>query len=429
VDDDCDGEVDEDFNLSSNPRHCGRCGHACRADNAEVGCQAGECTYGECFDGFADFDDAPDCEYRCPVFPTEAERCNGTDDDCDGTVDEQLPAPPSDLCRTTEGTPCADVTPVCETRNGTTTWFCDYPAAVEVDRDVPNGIELEETKCDGVDGDCDGIADEPYTELGDRCADGEVGACRDEGIVRCDPNDPTATFCDLSEPPDPVPGAPSQETCNGVDDNCDGIVDNSDPDDPDRIVDDMVHVTAGGMDFWIYRHEASRVDATQSSGGTKTLRACSKPNVIPWTRVSLQNARAACQEAGYRLCTEAEWQAACEGSSGSTYPYGEMYEPDACNGADYDAVPGGDIDNAVIPTAALPMCTSGPGALDLSGNVKEWTDDRRGTTDDGTPIYVVRGGSFESPRLGLTCQTDLSRATADSVLGGLGFRCCSDEAP
>jgi hypothetical protein len=42
---------------------------------------------------------------------------------------------------------------------------------------------------------------------------------------------------------------------------------------------------------------------------------------------------------------------------------------------------------------------------------------------------VVRGGSFESPRLGLTCQTDLSRATADSVLGGLGFRCCSDEAP
>ena len=75
------------------------------------------------------------------------------------------------------------------------------------------------------------------------------------------------------------------------------------------------------------------------------------------------------------------------------------------------------------------MCISPTGALDLSGNVKEWTDDQRGTTMGGTPIYVIRGGSYESPALGLTCGTDLSRATADTLLPTLGFRCCSDTGP
>jgi formylglycine-generating enzyme required for sulfatase activity len=80
-------------------------------------------------------------------------------------------------------------------------------------------------------------------------------------------------------------------------------------------------------------------------------------------------------------------------------------------------------------TGAIPLCVTGEGALDLSGNVKEWTNDPRGTTASGNPIYVIRGGSYDSPRLGLSCQTDLSRATADSLLDTLGFRCCSSSAP
>jgi formylglycine-generating enzyme required for sulfatase activity len=77
------------------------------------------------------------------------------------------------------------------------------------------------------------------------------------------------------------------------------------------------------------------------------------------------------------------------------------------------------------------MCLSPAGAYDLSGNVKEWTSDPQGTSGppNNEAIYVVRGGSYESPRLGLTCQTALSQATASTVLDGLGFRCCSDVAP
>ena len=431
IDDDCDGEIDEDFDLQTDPTNCGFCDRICRADNAEVACRGGRCEVEECFAGFADLDpDMPGCEYRCPVFPAATEDCNGFDDDCDGMVDEadELPAPPAGLCRETPGTPCAGVVPVCTTREGRTSWFCAYPATVEFDPSIANGIALEETKCDGFDGDCDGVADDVFPGLGTSCDNGLLGACRDVGVIACDPADDSQTHCDLTALPDATPGAPSAELCNAVDDNCDGIIDNSDPMDPDRIIDDMVHVTHGGADFWVYRFEASRPDASDGEAGVSSSRACSRGGVLPWSTVGYNAARSACEVAGYRLCTGAEWLAACEGAGAQRYPYGGTYAATTCNGADRDAVPGGRVDHVVTLTGELPMCISEDGAFDLSGNVKEWTRDRQGTVG-GRAIHVVRGGSFESPELGLSCATDLSRATVDTTLPTLGFRCCSSSAP
>ena len=317
-DDDCDGMTDEGFDLSSNPLHCGACGTVCRFPNAEVACNAGVCEVVACLPGFADLDGALGCETMCPVFPVQPEDCNGIDDDCDGMIDEpaELPAPPADLCRTTPGTPCEGVTPVCTERAGRTTWFCNYPDSVEFDPVLPNGIALDETRCDGEDGDCDGLRDEVFLELGNVCDDGGRGACRDVGVIACDPADPSATLCDLSALPDPVPGAPSMELCNGIDDDCDGVIDNSDPSDPARVRDAMVHVVRGGLDFWIYTYEASRPDATMSSAGTRSARSCSTSGRMPWASVAYADAEAACVAAGHRLCTSAEWQAACEGAAG-----------------------------------------------------------------------------------------------------------------
>jgi hypothetical protein len=207
LDDDCDGMIDEDFDLQTSPRDCGACGNACRAMNADVACVAAECVVTGCLEGFADLDPATeDCEYRCPVFPAATEQCNGIDDDCDGMIDEsaELLPPPDGLCRTTASTPCAAARPVCATRGTVTNWFCDYGATVEFDPSVPNGIVLEESLCDGFDGDCDGVADDPFTTLGDECDDGGRGACRDQGVIACDPADPSGTTCDLSALPDPA---------------------------------------------------------------------------------------------------------------------------------------------------------------------------------------------------------------------------------
>ncbi len=430
LDDDCDTAIDEDFDLSTDLLHCGRCDNQCRFVNADARCAAGACEVTGCLDGFVDLDGEPGCEYACPVFPVQSESCNGFDDDCDGEVDEpaELPPPPAGLCRTTPGTPCEGVGMVCETREGRTTWFCDYPAEVEFDPVVPNGILLDELRCDGFDGDCDGVVDDSFGSLGDACDNGDRGACRDAGEIACDPADDTAVFCDLSVAPDPTPGAPSAELCNGIDDDCDGIVDNSDPMDVGRVRDDMVRVRGGGLDFWIYRHEASRPDASAAAAGTGNARACGRGGVMPWSQVGYAEAQAACGAAGHRLCTGAEWQAACQGGDGRAYPYGGAYDGAICNGADRDAVPGGGLDSRVEPTGALAMCSSPDGALDLSGNIKEWTADERGMSG-GSPIVVIRGGSHESPELGLTCVTDLSRATADTILPTLGFRCCDDDGP
>ncbi len=424
VDNNCDGVIDDGFDLANDPNNCGACGHVCSLANAVGGCVNGACVIAACLPGFAsnDGDASNGCEYACPVTPPTVESCNGLDDDCNGVVDDaseiasQKPA--ASLCYPTPGTPCAGADFVCKGAGG---WKCNYGPGVEVDA---NGtLAVVETRCDGVDGNCNGQTDESFADLGTECDNGLKGACRDGGKRVCDPNDVTKTMCDLSLPPDPVPGAPSTEVCNGIDDDCNGVID-------DGIVDDMVHVSLNGLTFDVDRFEASRPDATQTDPGSNESRRCVKPNVLPWTFATQGEAAAACAATGARLCTATELQTACAGAANNLYPYGMAYEPLTCNGLDYDGIPGGANDNVLLPTGsdALPGCMTADGIHDLSGNAAEWTSTITGNT--GAPenlnIFVAKGGSYDSPALGLTCSFNLSRFASNAILGELGFRCCKD---
>lgn len=64
VDDDCDGNVDETIDLTTDAFNCGRCGQVCSAANASSACVGGVCAIGECAAGFAscDGDAATGCE-------------------------------------------------------------------------------------------------------------------------------------------------------------------------------------------------------------------------------------------------------------------------------------------------------------------------------------------------------------------------------
>jgi formylglycine-generating enzyme required for sulfatase activity len=189
----------------------------------------------------------------------------------------------------------------------------------------------------------------------------------------------------------------------------------------------MVQVTHQSHSYYIYAYEASRPDALADQAGISGARACSRSGVQPWNYVSHAAASAACAASGKRLCTGDEWQWACEGATPRSYPYGSTYNADACNGADHDVLDDADggVDNGVLATGSLPSCKGDLNIFDLSGNIKEWVNQ----PDNNGTIHVIRGGSYESPRLGLTCQTTLSQAVASTVLPGLGFRCCSDDAP
>lgn len=71
--------------------------------------------------------------------------------------------------------------------------------------------------CDNIDNDCDGAVDENFPDKHQACVAG-LGACQVAGIRVCKP-DGTGTVCGAT------PGAPSNEVCNGIDDDCDGAVD------------------------------------------------------------------------------------------------------------------------------------------------------------------------------------------------------------
>ena len=73
-------------------------------------------------------------------------------------------------------------------------------------------------RCNQVDDDCDGVVDNGFERAGAKCFIG-AGACQSTGTWRCS-EDGSKAMCD-APPPRRAP-----ETCNGVDDDCDGQIDN-----------------------------------------------------------------------------------------------------------------------------------------------------------------------------------------------------------
>ncbi|TKD13217.1 MYXO-CTERM sorting domain-containing protein [Polyangium fumosum] len=128
------------------------------------------------------------------------EVCNGIDDDCNDTIDDNNPE---------SGTPCTTgLPPVC----GAGVNDCNA-GVLECVPDVAPGSIVE--TCNGVDDDCDGTTDEGYG-LGVSCIVGD-GVCEAVGKIVCD--GPDATTCDA------VPGVPTTEMCDGADNDCDGVPD------------------------------------------------------------------------------------------------------------------------------------------------------------------------------------------------------------
>jgi hypothetical protein len=415
-DNDCNGEADDDFHLETDTENCGSCGNSCvgTLPHAFAKCEAGACVIDQCETDYGDLKpNQPGCEL-CPVRPVRPESCNGKDDDCNGAIDDGTLTPPAtgpvadtkSFCKQRAGTLCDNVPIRCDSAAGG--WVCDYPTGVETSG---GKVVVTESLCDGLDGNCDGQKDEAFSNLGQSCNDGKLGVCLDFGKIACKPGEPTKTYCNLALAPNPP--ASSDEECNGLDDDCDGSIDED--------TDEMVRITRGDLDFWIDVYEASRPDATTSSPGTDETHRCGAPDRLPWANATFDEASEACLASGKRLCQISELEAACEGASQKAYPYGSAYAGATCNGAD---APG----SAAAPTGSFMGCFSDDGVYDLSGNVAEWSDTQQGTTT-GTPPYDImslHGGSYLTPTNGLTCKFDFDVISTNAVLPSLGFRCCAD---
>ncbi|HVV15681.1 MAG TPA: MopE-related protein [Polyangia bacterium] len=164
-DDNCNGLIDEGVS------------------NACISCTAGN-TNPDCGGFSYNPNDPNDAENKlgAAAHHCAVESCNCKDDNCNGKVDEGLP---TNAC----GGPCG----------------CAVPPDI----------------CNGLDDNCDGAIDNgnyPTGPVGTKCNNGLKGACNRDGLLICSASG-TDTVCSA-----PVI-TPQSEVCNGIDDNCDGQVD------------------------------------------------------------------------------------------------------------------------------------------------------------------------------------------------------------
>ncbi len=137
----------------------------------------------------------------------------------------------------------------------------------------------------------------------------------------------------------------------------------------------------------------------------------------PQTGVTWYQAKELCEARGRRLCSEEEWERACKGPRNLRFPYGNSFDPDACNTKDEDGNP-----RQVAEAGAFQRCRSGFGVLDMSGNVAEWTASR---FQEGRQDRTIKGGSANRPDWDTRCAARGNRPPSARDRH-LGFRCCGD---
>ncbi len=178
IDDNCNGQTDEGY-----VSHATSCGVGACARTGTTSCENGK-VVDTCMPGSPTGNDTT---------------CDGIDNNCNGQTDENYVGVPTSCgvgaCAATGTTSC---------ENGKV-----------VDTCMPGSPTGNDTTCDGIDNNCNGQTDENYVSQQTSCG---VGACAATGTTSC----VGGQVVDSCTPGTP---APSDTTCNGIDDNCNGQTD------------------------------------------------------------------------------------------------------------------------------------------------------------------------------------------------------------
>lgn len=219
--------------------------------------------------------------------------------------------------------------------------------------------------------------------------------------------------------------------------------------------------------YWIDKYEVTN-GQYQQCVEDGVCRSCNQNNIppqgkgyftspeyaeYPVVNVSWYMARDYCGWADRRLPTEAEWEKAARGTDGRKYPWGnDNYSESYANICDANcpSAKKGNISNpnfddgfaGPAPVDSFPNGASPYGAMDMAGNVWEWTstsaepypyvanDGREGQYDiaDGEkwPERILRGGPWND---GVWYQRSSFRYRAVAIYWNfnMGFRCAESD--
>ena len=372
-DNDCDDETDEDFP---------GLGQAC--------------TNGACQGSWVCSADQTAQECNAPLPADDDATCDGLDQDCDGLTDEDAQA---QNCPLQQGI-CAGATFECLDTGEWST--CDYGA------DYTEGVDQI---CDQLDSDCDGQTDEEATPL----LQAEDGAWAGDGL---------------------------DNNCNGIADEPGGLMIRLAP--PAEGWIDAYEITVwDNPDCSGNRYGEAGDDYPAAwppvLDETVDLYACSIGGVIPSAWLTWYRAKRACEAQGKMLCSMGAIGQACSAGTLQLYPYGPVWAADVCN----DAITGM---GQAAPTGSYTECTVGNGTFDMSGNLGEWIvdlDPEYGgnalVTGIGFECVLCRGGAQchpcdlmvekddENAKDALNCRAgeqDEESFPLNTLEPWLGGRCC-----
>jgi formylglycine-generating enzyme len=164
------------------------------------------------------------------------------------------------------------------------------------------------------------------------------------------------------------------------------------------------------------------------------------PNVRgmkPYVMKSFNQATKWCGDRGKRVCSEEEWETACEGPEHRPLAYGWRVDVALCNSnkswRPFDVkrlyAENDDAKDELeklwqgAPSGAYAACASAFGIYDMMGNVEEWVQTRAGRKFPG----ALMGGFWAKPWTGCRGTNDAHEPTF--VFYETGFRCCADPRP
>jgi len=168
--------------------------------------------------------------------------------------------------------------------------------------------------------------------------------------------------------------------------------------------------------FFIDRHEVTNaqfaVFVRETGYAARHWKMASGREEYPAVSVSYGDAAAYAAWAGRAIPTDGQWEKAARGTDGREYPWGNEW-------VDANAVtPEGGHDDA-MPVGSAPGGASPYGALDMVGNVWEWT-----SSPDDTGWLALRGGAWDARkgkrRSNCTYRSKFPPVRSDRKLG---FRC------